>query len=219
MSRIFLQSPPFRAPKERTHWHHVAAIYIGPTTSNSLMRCILQRWIAALVFAQATISAAAVFDFPSFAGSGSILNFNGSAQISGTRARITDGGFLEVGTIWSKNQVDIRKFSCQFTFQITSPTEAGFTFAIQRSGNTVTGYPYEFLGFTPTSSELRGEIRYLRPVRPTCHTTGIYSNGAYPNDDLPASIDMAPSGIDLHSGHVFSVLLTYDGVTLHQTGH
>ena len=28
---------------------------------------------------------------------------------------------------------------------------------------------------------------------------------------------MAPSGIDLHNGHIFSVLLTYDGVTLHQT--
>ena len=48
-------------------------------------------------------------------------------------------------------------------------------------------------------------------------TTGIYSNGAYPNDDPPASIDMAPSGIDLHSGHVFRVLLVYDGVTLQQT--
>ena len=54
-------------------------------------------------------------------------------------------------------------------------------------------------------------------IHPSANTTGIYSNGAYPNDDLPASIDMAPSGIDLHSGHIFSVLLTYDGVTLHQT--
>ena len=28
---------------------------------------------------------------------------------------------------------------------------------------------------------------------------------------------MAPSGINLHSGHVFRVLLVYDGVTLQQT--
>ena len=42
-------------------------------------------------------------DFSSgFAGSTSILNFNGSAQISGTRARITNGGFLQVGSVWSK---------------------------------------------------------------------------------------------------------------------
>ena len=70
---------------------------------------------------------------------------------------------MRSAAVWSKNQVDIRKFSCQFTFQITSPTEAGFTFAIQRSGNTVTGYPYEILGFTPTTSERGGEIRYLGP--------------------------------------------------------
>ena len=160
------------------------------------------------------IACAGPIDFPAgFAGSGSILNFNGSAQISGTRARITDGGFLEVGTIWSKNQIDIRKFSCQFTFQITSPTEAGFTFAIQRSGNTVTGYPYEFLGFTDTTPSVAVKF----DIHPSANTTGIYLNGAYPNDDLPASIDMAPSGIDLHSGHVFSVMFTYDGVTLHQS--
>ena len=126
------------------------------------MQCIFQGLAAVLMLAPAIVCASPVLDFPAgFAGSASILNFNGSAQISGTKARITDGGFLEVGSIWSKNQVDIRKFSCQFTFQITSPTEAGFTFAIQRSGNTVTGYPYESLGFTPITSECGDEIRYL----------------------------------------------------------
>ena len=48
-------------------------------------------------------------------------------------------------------------------------------------------------------------------------TTGLYLNGADPNDNPPASIDMFPSGINLHSGDIFNVLLTYDGVTLHQT--
>ena len=70
------------------------------------MRCILQRWVAALIFAQATINAAQVLNFPGFAGSASTLNFNGSAQISSSKARVTDGGFLEVGTVWSKNQFD-----------------------------------------------------------------------------------------------------------------
>ena len=39
---------------------------------------------------------------------------------------------------------------------------------------------------------------------------------AHPNDDPPASINMAPSGIDLHSGH-FSGYSRVDGVTLQQT--
>ena len=178
------------------------------------------RLLAAMISLVPAISRATpVLDFPDgFAGSASILNFNGSAQISGTKARLTDGGFLEVGTVWSKNQVDIRKFSCQFTFQITSPTEAGFTFAIQRSGNTVTGYPYENLGFAPTSPSVAVKFDIWGETGShVVSTTGIYSNGAYPNDDPPASIDMAPSGINLHSGHIFNVLLTYDGVTLHQT--
>ena len=178
------------------------------------MQRIFQRLAAVMMLAPATVCASPILDFSAgFAGSASSLNFNGSAQISGTRARLTDGGSLEAGSVWSKNQVDIRKFSCQFTFQLTSPNEAGFTFAIQRAGNTVSGYPYEFLGFTPMSPSFAVKF----DIWPSVSTTGIYSNGAYPNDDPPASIDMAPSGINLHSGHIFNVLLTYDGVTLQQT--
>ena len=117
------------------------------------MKRIFQRWtLVLMMLAPAMVRATPILDFSSgFAGSTSTLNFNGSAQISGTRARITNGGFLQVGSVWSKNQVDIRKFSCQFTFQITTPNEAGFTFAIQRAGNTLTAYPYENLGFSPMS--------------------------------------------------------------------
>jgi hypothetical protein len=108
-----------------------------------------------LMLAQATVCASPVLDFPSgFATSGSTLNFNNAAQISGTRARIINGGFLQVGSVWSKNQVDIRKFNCQFTFQITQANEAGFTFAIQRADNTVSGYPYESLGYNAISPSL-----------------------------------------------------------------
>ena len=110
------------------------------------------------------------------AGSTSSLNFNGPSQISGTRARIINGGFIQAGSVWSRNQVDIRKFSCQFTFQITSPTEAGFTFAIQRAGNTVTAYPYEFLGFTPMSPSFAVKFDIFGAVPPnSVSTTGIYT--------------------------------------------
>ena len=178
------------------------------------MQRIFQKLAAVMLLAPAMACASPILDFPAgFAGSASSLNFNGSAQISGTKARLTNGGSLQVGSVWSKNQVDIRKFSCQFTFQLPSANEAGFTFSIQRAGNTVTGYPYDFLGFSPTSPSLAVKFAFW----PSGSTTGIYSNGAYPNTSPPASIDMAPSGINLHNGHVFSVSLTYDGVTLQQT--
>ena len=54
-------------------------------------------------------------------------------------------------------------------------------------------------------------------IWPSVSTTGIYSNGADPSDNPPSSIDMAPSGINLHNGHIFNVSFTYDGATLHQT--
>ena len=45
-------------------------------------------------------------------------------------------------------------------------------------------------------------------------STGLYLNGASPT--TPAS-DMGASGIDLHSGHVFQVHMTYDGTNLAMT--
>ena len=45
-------------------------------------------------------------------------------------------------------------------------------------------------------------------------STGLYVNGASPT--VPAT-DLADSGIDLHSGDVFSVALTYDGTNLTET--
>ena len=42
-------------------------------------------------------------------------------------------------------------------------------------------------------------------------STGLYVNGASPT--IPA-IDMTSSGVNLHSGDVFNVRMTYDGTTL-----
>jgi hypothetical protein len=42
-------------------------------------------------------------------------------------------------------------------------------------------------------------------------STGLYLNGAEPT--VPAT-NLTGSGIDLHSGHVFNVTMTYDGTTL-----
>jgi hypothetical protein len=170
-----------------------------------------------MMLAHASAFAAPVLNFPAgFAGSTTTLNFNNAAQISGTRARLTSGSTLEVGSVWSKNQVDVRKFSCQFSFQITPVSgnyEAGFTFVLQRAGNTVSGYPYESLGYSPMNPSIAVKF----DTWPSVSTTGVYSNGASPDDNPPASVDMAPAGINLQSGHIFNVSLVYDGVTLQQT--
>ena len=45
-------------------------------------------------------------------------------------------------------------------------------------------------------------------------STGLYLNG--PDPTVPA-VDMTSSGVDLHSGHVFSVHIVYDGTNLTMT--
>ncbi len=171
------------------------------------------------VFAPAMAGATTVLDFSlGFVGSSSSLNYNKTAAISGTRARIIAGNqTLSNGAIWSKNKVDVRKFSTQFVFQITavSDYEAGLSFALQRAANNTSGYWYESLGYSPFTPSIGVKFDcWAQGFSP--NSTGLYLNGEFPGDNPPKSIDMGPSGIDLRSGHRFSVSLSYDGTTLHE---
>ena len=47
-------------------------------------------------------------------------------------------------------------------------------------------------------------------------STGLYVNGASPT--VPA-LDMTASGVNLHSGDIFNVHMTYDGTTPHDDDH
>ena len=152
-------------------------------------------------------------DFSSgFASAGPLLNFQWQAGINGTRLRLTDGGGGEGTTAWTKNTQSIAKFTTQFTFQITAGSgfADGFTFCMQNAGNTVVGAPGGGMGYAGIGTSVALKF----DTYPGVSTTGLYVNGAAPDDATPASIDMLAAGIDLHSGHVFSVALTYDGTTL-----
>src|SRR5258708_5702203 len=48
----------------------------------------------------------------------------------------------------------------------------------------------------------------------TADSTGLYTNGASPTTPF---VDLTNTGIDLHSGHIFNVGMTYDGTTLSMT--
>ena len=108
--------------------------------------------------------------------------------------------------------MDIRRFSCQFTFQLAAGSGFGdgFTFSIQGAGSGAVGGGGGSLGYAGITPSVA--IKF--DTYPNSGTTGLYLNGANPSDSAPASIDMAASGIDLQSGRVFNVLLTYDSTTL-----
>ena len=47
------------------------------------------------------------------------------------------------------------------------------------------------------------------------NSTGLYTNGAAPTNS--GSINLTPSGINLHNGDLMKVTLAYDGTTLTET--
>jgi hypothetical protein len=145
-----------------------------------------------------------------FAGSTSKLTYNGSAALVGTKAELTNGGTGEAGSVFANAPVDITKFSTMFNFQLTNPNADGFTFTIQGNGPTSLGATGGGLGYgMPKSIAIKFDL-YSNSGE-GINTTGLYLNGVSPT--TPA-IDLTPSGIDLHSGDIFTTTIGYNGTTL-----
>jgi fibronectin type 3 domain-containing protein len=170
-----------------------------------------------------TTSQAGVIDFSSgFASSAGVLTYNGTAKINGTSAELTDGGGNETGSFFSTNAVDITHFSNQFTFQLTSANADGFTFTIQGDGPTAQGPAGGGLGYGPdTPGGTPGIAKSVAVMFDLYNnagegidSTGEYTDGASPT--TPA-IDLSSTGINLHSGDAFKVVMSYDGTTLNVT--
>jgi hypothetical protein len=160
-----------------------------------------------------------------FAGGGMI--FNGGAGLNGTRLRVTDGSPYEGASAWYNAQVPVSSFTNDFSFQITpgtSPTADGFAFVVQGNGTTALGPLGGGLGYGPGTAGATAANSILKSIAikfdlysnsgETADSTGLYTNGASPTTPY---VDLTNSGIDLHSGHVFNVHLTYDGTTLAMT--
>src|SRR5882724_825943 len=156
---------------------------------------------------------------PSF-GSGftsSGLTLNGGAAISGIHLRLTDGGTAEARSAFFSTLVNVQSFITDFRFQQTNASADGFTFTIQGNSPSALGAGGGSLGYGPNSSS--GGIGNSVAVKFDLYSnagegpdsTGLYTNGSSPT--LP-SIDMTGSGINLHSGHVMSAHLAYDGSIL-----
>jgi len=165
-----------------------------------------------------TTSQAGVLDFSSgFAGASGVLTYNGSAKINGTNAELTDGGGGEAGSVFSTNAVDVSTFSNQFTFQLTNANADGYTFTIQGNGPTALGPSGGGLGYGGTSGIPKSvaiKFDLYSNAGEGSDSTGEYTDGASPT--VPA-IDLSTTGINLHSGDVFRVVMSYDGTTLHVT--
>ena len=156
-----------------------------------------------------------------FAGSASKLTYNGVAGINGTRRELTNGGADQAGSVFSTSPVDVTKFTTQFTFQLTAGATRP-TASPSRSRASARP-PWALgggLGYGLTTPAAPAASTTASRSSSTCTTTtarapdstGLYTNGVAPTN--VGSIDLSPTGIDLHSGDVFQVNMTYDGTTL-----
>ncbi len=150
---------------------------------------------------------------------------NGGAAIVDNTLQLTDGGPNESRAVFSSTPVGLASFTTEFDFQLTgketpAPDADGFAFVLEANGPNALGSPGGGLGYgLPAVGQSGPQITNSVAVKFDLHdnngegtsSTGIYINGAAPT--IP-SVNLLPSGIDLHSGHIFHAVLTYDGTLL-----
>jgi hypothetical protein len=150
------------------------------------------------------------------------MQLNGHTRLNGTRLQLTNtAATFEVASSYWNTQVNVQSFTTDFNFQLTTPNADGFTFTIQDSVLTAMGPAGGGLGFGPSTTTGTPGIPKSVAVKfdlynntgEGTNSTGMYTNGASPT--VPATT--LGGGVNLHSGDIFHVHMTYDGTTLTMT--
>jgi hypothetical protein len=151
------------------------------------------------------------------------LALNGKSTLNGTRLLLTDGSGHEASSAWWSIVVNTQSFTNDFTFQLSSGTTTadGFAFVLQNSATTALGPSGGGLGYgpdTPTGvpgipNSVAVKFDLYDNAGEGTNSTGLYINGASPT--MPATT--LGGGVNLHSGDIFNVHMTYDGATLTMT--
>jgi hypothetical protein len=171
-------------------------------------------------------------DFFPYAGVGDISNvtFNGSAKFTTNGAnlpvlRLMDGNPREAGSGFVNYRVNVSAFTASFQFQFNADPNAedGITFVLQGTSPSFVGGYGPALGYAGLGNSIAIKYDLVQHFDPDTgaslgkSSTGLFINGATPTvsyDPNYPTYDLTQSGIDLHSGHVFSANLTYNGTTL-----
>jgi hypothetical protein len=145
------------------------------------------------------------------------MQFNGSTVLNGTRLQLTNAAATKqaASAFWT-TPVNIQSFTNNFTFQLTSPAADGFTFTIQNAGPTALGGNGGLLGYagvTKITPSVAVKFDLANNAGEGNNSTGLYTDGAAPS--VPATT--LGGGVNLHSGDIFRVQMTYDGTTLTMT--
>ena len=153
------------------------------------------------------------------------LQLNGSTAWNQTAGRMTltnAANGTQAGSFFYATPVNVAAFTNNFSFQLTTPNADGFTFTIQNTAATALGPTGGGLGYGPDNTSGAPGIGKSVAVKFDLYNNGgegVDSTGEYTNGASPTTpyADMTSSGINLHSGDVMNVLMTYDGTTLAMT--
>lgn len=148
-----------------------------------------------------------------FASAAGLLAANGFAgsPVAGAVLRLIDGKGNEARSVWSQTAQSVAQFTTEFVFQFTAPDADGFTFCLQQAGLNAVGPSGGGLGYGGIAPS--AAVKF--DIYPGVSTTGLYLNGADPNDGTAATAASSGAipvgGMDFHLGHPIRVILTYDG--------
>jgi hypothetical protein len=151
------------------------------------------------------------------------MQFNGHTKLNGSRLQLTDtSSTYQSASAFFATPVSVTSFTNDFTFQLTSPNADGMTFTIQNSAPTLVGFPGGGLGYgAPAQGATPLGIPQSVAVKFDLYDNdgeGINSTGLYINGNAPTIPATTLGGnVDLHSGDIFHVVMTYDGTTLKMT--
>ncbi len=136
------------------------------------------------------------------------LTLNGGAKVTNKLLQLTDGNTNEARSAFFTSEVPVNTFVTDFTFQLLSPVADGFTFVIQGNSAKAVGGNGGQLGYGGIGNSAALKFDLYNNSGEGVDSTGLYFNGASPSTP---SINLAPSGINLHSGHVFAAHISYVG--------
>ncbi len=155
-----------------------------------------------------------------FSASTSSMTFNGSTGLDDTRLQLTSGLANQAGSAFFNTPLNIQNFTADFTMQLSNPAGDGMTFTILGVAPTALGLSGGGLGYGPAVPGATDPASILKSIAikfdlfsnagEGANSTGLYTNGDSPST-VADSIDLTPSGINLHSGTTMAVHLAYDG--------
>ena len=97
---------------------------------------------------------------------------------------------------------------------VTNPLADGFTFTIQGNNPNALGFGGGDLGYGGIGNSVAIKFDYYNNAGEGTDSTGLYTDGAHP---MVPAIDLSGTGVNISSGDVMNVTMSYNGSTLNVT--